>query len=537
MRPVPGTIAWPRWLVPLTWGALWLGLARWPWAVACAPVLGLLDGPLGLALAALCLGVAIAATSRAQWGWPALSPRLLFAASALVLIGVGQHYTRGLRVTGDEPHYLIMARSLWQEGDLDLRDNYARREFEADTPGPVRPHYGAPRADGRPFPAHNPGLPALLAPVYALGGRRACAVLLGLLAALVGVETWRLSGRFTVDPAARRFAWLLAIGPPVALYGFHVYTEVPAALALIACLRLLLVGPSTAGAVGAACLAASLPWLHLKLIPAAAALGLVALWRLRGRALLAFALPTLLAAAAFAGHYQHVFGQPTPLALYGGLPPEFDGSAWRALAGLLLDRSFGLLPHAPAWILTLAALPWLLGRAGRRDALAVALVLLAVLAPVLTWRMWWGGQCPPARFLVPAVPLLALAVAARSAREARGLMRWRWPLLLAGYALVLVQVWHPGNLYLVNRGARPTRLWEGLSGTTPIGDYLPSLVAADPRDWQIAAVWLVALATLFALDRLAMRSERVDAWFRGLALPSLVFVSAGTAIDLLRRLG
>src|SRR5262245_9396829 len=109
---------------------------------------------------------------------------LLFAAFALA----GLRYASRLQASGDEPHYLLMAQSLWQERDLDLRDNYEREDFLDYTPGPLAPHYAAPRKDGRPYPAHSPGLPVLLAPAYALGGRRACVVLMAALAALLASE-------------------------------------------------------------------------------------------------------------------------------------------------------------------------------------------------------------------------------------------------------------------------------------------------------------------------------------------------------------
>ena len=83
----------------------------------------------------------------------------------------GKRFATRLRATGDEPHYLLMAQSLWREGDLDLRDNFERRDYLEYTPGPVTTHYGTPRRDGRPFPAHSPGLPFALAPLYAIGGR------------------------------------------------------------------------------------------------------------------------------------------------------------------------------------------------------------------------------------------------------------------------------------------------------------------------------------------------------------------------------
>ena len=127
-----------------------------------------------------------------------------------------------------------------------------------------------------------------------------------------------------------------------------------------------------------------------------------------------------------------MFGLASPLALYGGVPADAQVLSWRALPGLFLDRSFGLLAVAPVFLLALAGLPVVLRR---REAWPHALVGLAVLAPLLSWRMWWGGQCPPGRFLVPMLPFLVVALALRLAHSRAGLARWCPGLLLTGALL------------------------------------------------------------------------------------------------------
>ena len=522
-------------LAALAWAAGAVGLAWLPAAQRSLPFLGVLRGPLGPVL--LVVGGCVAAS---RWldrplrlGDP--GPWRLFVSGALLFLALGLHYGSGLRVSGDEPHYLMMARSLWQEGDLDLRDNFAREDWLADTPGPVAPHYGAPRKDGRPFPAHSPGLPFVLAPIYAAGGRLACIAALAMAAAFLCVVVRWLALRTAGEPAAGLLAWAAAAGPPVLFYAFHIYTEVPSALALAGSLALLLSAPGPWLAALAGLLASALPWLHVKMIPAAVALALVAVLHLPRRPLAAF-FAMVTAMAAGYGWFSHaVFGTWSPLARYGGLPEDAtSGSPLRAVLGLLFDRSFGLLPYAPVFLLALAALS---SRAWwkSRDAVSQALVGLAVLAPVFTWRMWWGGQCPPARFLVPLVPLLSVALGTRGALPVRGLMRWRWPLVGIGTALALFMAARPGELMLLNRGDRPTRVWEALSGDTPVGRYLPSLVQSDPVEIQVALVWAGAVVLLIVMDHLARRHDRVDGWFRGLGLPVMLLGGMGALVDFWAR--
>jgi hypothetical protein len=516
-------------LVSLAWAVVPFLAARVPAAERLLPVLGVLRGPLGVAL--LAAGVAVAA-----WRWAGRDVRErplprggAFGLAALLLLSAGLWYTSRLRVSGDEPHYLLMAQSLWREGDLDLRDNLAREDYLEYTPGPVVPHYGAPRLDARPFPAHSPGLPAVLAPVYALAGRIGCVVLIALAAAALAVQTQALALRSGFEPAMARLAWAAALGPPVLFYSFHIYTEVPSALASWVSLGLLLAQPGVPAAAGAALLAAALPWLHVKMVPAAAVLGLVALCRLRGRPLIAFCVVAGAMSLAYLGYYQAIFGRPSPLALYGGVPRDATGSPPIAAAGLLFDRSFGLLPHAPVFLLALAGLPLL---ARRRDVWPHLLVAAAVFAPLLTWRMWWGGQCPPGRFLVPLVPLLALAVAARvAAAPGRGLARWVGALLALGLGLGLCMIARPGELLLLNRGDRPTRLWAELSGDVEVGRYLPSLVSADAAEMRVAVIWLAATVVLLGLDALARRHDGVDRLFRGPGLVVGLLLAIGGFVD------
>lgn len=423
----------------------------------------------------------------------------------LVFAAAGLHYTKHLQASGDEPHYLLMTQSLLLEGDLDLRDNYAREDFLEYTPAPLAPHYAAPRTDGRPYPAHSPGLPVLLAPAYAVAGRRGCVVMLALLAAWLAREVRRLAMDLTEDAGAASVAWAAAAGPPVFFYSFHAYTEVPSGLALALSLRLLLRGGGVQSAAAAALLACLLPWLHVKMALAAAVLGVIAAMRRSGRALAAFLAVAAIGATAFVGYYFIVFGRLTPLAIYGGVPRDMTSSSpLRASIGLLLDRSFGLLPYAPAYLLALAGAP-ALARRGPRVWAPLLAVGLAVVLPLLGWRMWWGGLCPPARFLVPLVPVLGATIAC-AASEGRGLLvRLRWPLIAAGWALAFFMVWRPEDRLLLNRPDRPTRLWEYVAPEA--GRWLPSLASTEPRDVVLAGGWGLAVAALLVLDRGSRRDR------------------------------
>src|SRR5919202_838408 len=86
---------------------------------------------------------------------------LLFAAYAATL---GLHAFDSSDYGGDEPHYLLAAKSLVEDGDVDLSDEYARAAYSEFYPY-VLDRHGRSRA-GRLHEPHGVGFPLLIAPAY-----------------------------------------------------------------------------------------------------------------------------------------------------------------------------------------------------------------------------------------------------------------------------------------------------------------------------------------------------------------------------------
>ena len=137
----------------------------------------------------------------------------LFAAAALFLLLVPVYFfsadiraTRGASITGDEPFYLLTTQSIIEDGDLDLRNQYAARSYESffDHPNGLWKQ-SIPLPDGRLLSPHNPGLSALVIPGFALGGlagaQVACLAAYGILIT-AGLTRSALIGEVTiaVDP-------------------------------------------------------------------------------------------------------------------------------------------------------------------------------------------------------------------------------------------------------------------------------------------------------------------------------------------------
>lgn len=436
----------------------------------------------------------------------AVTPGRLFVLLAALFAGLAWGFVPRMEASGDEPHYLVMAQSLWREHDLDLRDNYAREDWREFRGAPTEPHYAAPRRDGRPFPGHAPGLPFLLAPVYALGGRLACAILMGLMVAATGALAFRVARVEGLSSRAAVVAGLSAAGPPLAAFGLHVYTEAASTLSLFLACALLRFGGRAGSAALAGVLASALPFLHPRMAAGAIAVA-VAAWMLRDRSpLLPFVGASLCGAAVYAAFWMSVFGVPTGLGVYGGAPEDASFDPGRAFMGLLVDRAYGLLPYAPQFF-ALALLGASAGRVpgsgprDRRERLVDVVFIAAVLLPVLFWRVWWGGQSPPARLIAPMTPFLALALARVWESSVIPVRRFIAAALAVSWSLFLFAALQPGRLLFINKRVRPTRMWEALWPGGPLDAVLPDMARPEASDWPLALGWMGALVVLSLLAR------------------------------------
>jgi hypothetical protein len=169
------------------------------------------------------------------------------------------------------------------------------------------------------------------------------------------------------------------------------------------------------------------------------------------------------------------------------------------------------------------------------------LTTVAVMVPVLAWKNWWGFS-PPGRFLLPLVPVLALAAAARvSQRPTFGLARWRWPLAASGIALALMMSVEPREMRMIHTRDGDLRVFDMLAGDVSPSRYLPRLTSrlgTERPPWRppvaevrVALVWAAALLALVALERMARSRERLERVFRGLALPVGLLLVVTLAVD------
>jgi hypothetical protein len=415
--------------------------------------------------------------------------------------------------SGDEPHYLVIAQSLWRDGDFKIENNHKRFDYLEYFNNDLEPHYLTRGTDGEIYSIHPVGLPVLMAPVYAAGGYPAVVFVLILMGATAAAMAWWWTLGAVNSAGATTFAWAAIAGSAPFLFNtFTVYPEIVAALAvMIALVTTMRTPPAHPGvlrwlAVGIAC--GSLPWLSTKYAPMSAALVLVALARQTGTtgpaALLrnprAWAVvgPYGLALAGWFAFFYAIWGIPLPMAPYGAMVQTSPFNLVFGAPGLLFDQEYGLLAFAPVYVLAATGLyqMWRGGGESRRQAVEILLVFGALLATVGAFRIWWGGTSAPARPLASGLLLLTLPIAtafrvapAGSARRAgQHLLLW----ISCGIALTLAFA-QAG--FVINNGRDgSSSLLEYWSPRWEIWNLAPTFILHEAGTAWLHSLWWLAIA-------------------------------------------
>lgn len=485
------------------------------------PVFQALAGPLGAVVWLAVAGLQV----WTLWQSRLLTPRWLEGMSlgrivaaiwigTALLAGIAAMRLTGTPVfpSGDEPHYLVIAQSLWRDGDFKIENNHARGDYREYFPNELEPHYLTRGADQEIYSIHPVGLPVLMAPVYGVGGYPAVVLMLILMGATAAAIAWWWTMGAVGTAGAATFAWAAIAGSAPFLFNtFTVYPEIAAALAvMIALVTSVRTNPAHAGigrwlAVGIAC--AALPWLSTKYAPMSAALVLVAVLRLKREAasllrnpkVLAVAGPYALSLIGWFAFFYAIWGIPLPMAPYGALVQTSPLNLVFGAPGLFFDQEYGLLAFAPVYVLAATGLyqMWRSGGESKRQAIEIVVIFGALVATVGAFRIWWGGTSAPARPLASGLLLLSLPIAtafrsapAGSARRA-GQHLLLWISVGIGLTLALAQ-----DGLLINNGRDGTSsLLEYWSPRWELWTLAPTfIVHAPPIAWLHTLWWLAVAA-------------------------------------------
>lgn len=537
-----------------------LALLLIPLLELARPLHGLSLAPLALAeeawpLAGLAALLAVAGQTRRLWPAPEpaidrprpwLAPLVFLLALALfAAMGLRLHQVTkavGPFMGGDEPQYLFITHSLAVDHDLDLSNNIMLRENAHYTePGKLIGGHSTWTAQGTYVSKHRPGLPLLMAPFYAwglyagVGVRRVCVMAAWLLAAWMVLEVFLLARNLT--GRQRPALWAAAAAGacmPAVIYSNLLFPEMAAAAFAVSAFRLIV--QTRPGqwplALAAGILTAYLAWFHERFIPLSLILGMCFLRRTGRRdlkGLAAFFLPCLLSAAWLLSYFHSLYGRLLPPTNLHGRASYFNPrGAWEGLSGLWVDAAEGLLPYGALWMAAVAGLVWLIRR-DRQAGLWASLMVACTYLVAGFFDDWFGGINPPSRYLVVAIPFLALGLAAGLAWAPA-----RFGLVAAFLACLTLladsHVWrHPASVY-------GHKVQLGGTFMFPIVEnWLPTFLLLDKTpavNASLALVWMLAAGAVVLVLQLGQRQPTP----RGaLALTALTFVlvtGAATAADL-----
>ncbi|MBM63148.1 MAG: hypothetical protein CL484_09395 [Acidobacteria bacterium] len=182
-------------------------------------------------------------------------------------------------------------------------------------------------------------------------------------------------------------------------------------------------------------------------------------------------------------------------------------------AGALVSPGRGLIWEFPAVVLVPLGLVVLASRGRTREAVAILVLSVTLLASTVAWYMWWGGWCWGLRLFGPAIPLLAVVAGCGVERLSEKTSGWVPALLLA-----LGLLW-----------AVPGVVTDILGGFGNLGDGNVWQLAAYPLygAWQfLERVFAESFQDAGAVDILWFRMVHRTGWMSLLIPVALLAISS-----------
>jgi hypothetical protein len=402
-------------------------------------------------------------------------------------------------VTGDEPHYLVMADGLLRFGSLELTRPYAE-EFAT---GAILPTGLAPQGSSivSPFahvlsgPSglfswHGPGISFIVALPFLLTGVVGAKLVMTGLGAFVIVVAWRIS-RLIIEEPMPRFAAVLVVacGYPLIPGSTQIYPDLVAGLLALSGVYFLL-SPRLPRChwtlAGYGFIIAYLPWLGTKYaVTSVVLLGSMAWVTRRGGGSLsrvaALLGPAVVGGLLLAVFNIHAFGRISGPPAQGAL--EVSWTSFMVLGGLVFDQSQGFLMENPMLWVGLFGMGAFVIRY-RWVSLVWAVVFASVWVPSAMHTGWYGlgsfvGRYSWALAVLWIVPAL-IGMSVISTRWRRAFWTivslgvvvnagfWAWTTFFGGAA--------PGVSLGVDLYTQPTWTWlESYSiWYFPLQDWMPA---------------------------------------------------------------
>ncbi len=349
---------------------------------------------------------------------------LIIPIVAYIFIPLDWEKKKRYEITGDEPHYLVIARSIWKDFDLDLTNNFKDEMEHGYILRGLKPQPQEILPDGRTFSHHNLGVPLLILVPYALFGTAGARVFMAILASALPLIFYRVLLEETGKPKMAVFGALaLCLALPFLPAANQIFPDLPTGVLALLCVEACRKGwgkpqkgPARALALGLAL--AFLPWLHFKnCLAALVILGFAFLGEgkkgaadLLKRPIYLLAAPVMLAASIGLYPLYHYHYTGSILGHYGkgSLVLEF----WPFVMGFLghhLDQVSGIFMMDPLFFLALVGIVPM-ARKNLTFFLFAFMVYMSLLGVNSLHHVKFGGFCFPGRYGWSSYPLLIYPV-------------------------------------------------------------------------------------------------------------------------------
>jgi hypothetical protein len=426
----------------------------------------------------------------------------------------------------DEPHYLIIMQSLVFDRDLDLTNQYESESYREFYPDRL-PDIHAIHVGPWQYPIRDLGLPLIASLPFAAAGRAGVVALMSLVAVALAAQLYIACRDLRVAHRPAFLGTALAcVTHPILTYTTQVYPELLAALAFVTAARLLRAGRATTplALAGASLCIGVLPWLSTRAAFIALGVGLVIAYcalrpalptSLASRAVrfAAAAVPFIALVLALCSVNWLLFQRFMPGAGYylvSSQQPILTFAPHIGTLGLFFDRTFGLIPRAPVYLVAALGAVALWRRATPMLA-ALFLGWLSAFMYVASLVFWYAEGGPPSRYLVAGLPFVVVLLSAGIERL-EGVRAAGWRAIVAGLAAFSVIIAYvgavlPNILYDLAADIRLTdrdgQLFEFVGKVVrpdPAAAF-PSIVRAAPLDLALGVLWLALLAALLIKGR------------------------------------
>ena len=337
---------------------------------------------------------------------------LLFLTLSIATLELWKSYDINT-ITGDEPHYLVMASGMVKQGVLEqtlpYQAEFKSREIfkpglapEDAAPSPANTH--AVQGPRGLFNVHNIGLPLLLALPYLGFGIIGAKIFLVLLSSLILLTTWKITGLLSSDSKHRYWATLGAcISLPLIPAAGQIYPDILAGLLALTGLYWFMTADKERCVTQELAMASALafmPWLQIKLAATCALIFAAVLLKKflasrNYRKVLPILFIGFISCIALACYNYYAFGKVS--GPYQSDAIEISRTAVMVLFGLVLDQNQGFLFQNPIYFIGLIAIGSLY-RDNKPFTILWALTFLSLIVPNAMHHAWYGGGSFSGRF-------------------------------------------------------------------------------------------------------------------------------------------